>query len=67
MVALRLGRRCTLANGSHSNVFVVQHVHEPYPGEWWTDMFGLFLASVVFIGLAAIFFKRLEPNFAKVL
>lgn len=28
---------------------------------------GLFLASVVFIGLAAIFFKRLEPNFAKVL
>jgi ABC-type polysaccharide/polyol phosphate export permease len=28
---------------------------------------GLFLASVAFIALAAIFFKRVEPNFAKVL
>jgi ABC-type polysaccharide/polyol phosphate export permease len=31
------------------------------------SLFELLIASIVLIGLAAIFFKRVEPDFAKVL
>jgi hypothetical protein len=31
------------------------------------NLFQLLVASIVLVGLAAIFFKRLEPEFAKVL
>jgi ABC-type polysaccharide/polyol phosphate export permease len=33
----------------------------------WTALGGLLIASVVFLAVATIVFKRLEPNFAKVL
>ncbi len=40
-----------------------------YDGTWpdWVPLFGLLLVSIVLFGLTTIFFKRLEPSFAKVL
>jgi ABC-type polysaccharide/polyol phosphate export permease len=40
--------------------------HGPMPPDWF-GLFVLLLASALFLAFAGMIFKRLEPNFAKVL